>query len=160
MTRSWRRSEWSVRPSALLTGSLAPCLMRLVTILCTSFQGRLAAPAAGRPGLVAGCAGCRQPAGGIGAAPRRHLAGVAGTPRSPGGSVAAPFRAGALRARRLPRAAGQHPAVTGAPPSAVGRACKNGRPSPSRRASCHRAKITVKGRGCGAALRAGASATP
>jgi hypothetical protein len=41
--------------------------------------------------------------------------------------------------------AGPYPAVTGAPPSAGCRACKSGRPSPSRRASCHRAKITVKG---------------
>ncbi len=65
------------------------------------------------------CAGWWHP----GAPDRRGIppppAGVAGTPRSPGGSVAAPFRAGALRARRLPHAAGPHPAVTGAP--AIGR---------------------------------------
>jgi hypothetical protein len=69
-----------------------------------------------------------------------------------GGSVAAPFRAGALRTRRLPRAADPHPAATGAPPSPGDHACKSGSAVPSRRAPCHRAKITVKRRACGASL--------
>jgi hypothetical protein len=54
------------------------------------------------------------------------LARVTGTRRSPGGSVAAPFRAGALRARRLPQDRRPAPAAAGAPPSAGGHACKSG----------------------------------
>ena len=128
----------------------------IVTTFCTRASRAPTAPARDGLGLL-WCAGCWCP----GAPDRRGIppspARAAGISRSPGGSVAAPFRAGALRARRLPRAAGLHPAVTGAPPSAGGRACKGGPAVPSRRTSCRRAKITVKGRACGAspmALRA------
>jgi hypothetical protein len=84
------------------------------------------APALGRPGSIAGCAGCEHPARRIGAASHRQPAGVAGSLRSPGGSVAAPFRAGPCGRGGCRWPAGPLPAVTGAPPSAGGRACKSG----------------------------------
>jgi hypothetical protein len=75
----------------------------------------------------------------------RSPAGVAGLLRSRGGSFAAPFRAEALRTRRLPRTVGQPPRSDRCVAVALGgHACKSGRPFPSRRASCRRARITVK----------------
>ena len=69
------------------------------------------------------------------------------------GAAALPRPSGqeALRARRLPARRWPAPrrdrclVVT-----PVARPASAGRPSPSRRASCHRARITVKGRACGA----------
>jgi len=68
--------------------------------------------------------------------------------RSPAGAAAAAGPLARIPPRPVPH---QRPVATPA---------KSGSAVPSRRASCHRAKITVKGRACGAALRAGASATP
>jgi hypothetical protein len=92
---AWRVTDGACRPP----GNRATfALLRL-----SSRSSRApAAPAAGRPvsapvrRLLATGALDRR---GIPPSPAR----VAGTSRSPGGSIAAPFRAGALRARRLPQ---------------------------------------------------------
>jgi hypothetical protein len=57
---------------------------------------------------------------------RRARSGVAGTLRSPSGSVAAPLRGSPAGAAAAAGTLAPHPAATGAPPSAGGRACKSG----------------------------------
>lgn len=126
----------------------------------TLFSRASPAPAAGRPRSALGAQAAGNQRGGSARHPPVTGSGgghAAVTGRqccralsggSPGGAAAA---AGTL-ARTPPRPV--------PPPSAGGHACKNERPSPSRWASSHRAKITVKGRACGALLRNGASPTP
>jgi hypothetical protein len=101
------------------TAGQLPAAIGVAALPCENFlygfKGACGA-SRGRPGSAPG-----PQAAGTGALDRRDIppppAGTTGILRSPGGSDAAPFRAGALRARRLPRFAGQHPAATGTPPS-------------------------------------------